>query len=375
VEIGNKRADQIKHRPELARAAIMMLSSAGQRGDSARCRELGIASYLMKPVKRSELLRAILTVLRSAAPTENREPSAKPEHSLSVGQRQLRILLAEDNAVNQRLAVKLLEKRGHNVVVAGTGKQALAAWERDEFNLILMDVQMPEMDGFEVTNAIRLREASSDPQVAVPAHIPIVAMTAHAMKGDRERCLAAGMDAYVSKPLQIQQLFAVIESVLPPVAETDKRTPDQARAQTPQRSRSSKTVFDRNLVMARVEGDGELLREIVGLFLGGNPAAAVQHHGIHHTQRSCRARARRARAEGFSGQLRHQNSIRARSQAGSDGARPGVGGCARSLPKARRRGRLFEKRPGWADERRRFADLLITIDLTATLQGWPEKLR
>jgi|SRR5579863_1186754 len=268
---GFELAAQIKHRPELARAAIMMLSSAGQRGESARCHELGIATHLMKPIKQSDLLHAILTTLRSTAPTEHHDLSTKSEHSLSAGRHPLRILLAEDNAVNQRLAIKVLEKRGHQVVVADNGKQALAAWERDEFDLILMDVQMPEMDGFEATNAIRRREAGDDRQAAVPAHVPIVAMTAHAMKGDRERCLAAGMDAYVSKPLQVQQLFAVIESVLPSVVEEDNRTVEPVQAQTPAGARASEPVFDRDLVMARVEGDMELLREIVGLFLEETP--------------------------------------------------------------------------------------------------------
>ncbi len=123
--------------------------------------------------------------------------------------RRLRILLVEDNPVNQTLATILLEKRGHTVSIAGNGKEALAAWEKEEFDLILMDVQMPEMDGLEATACIRERERGTG------RHIPIVAMTAHAIKGDREHCLQAGMDGYVSKPIEAKQLFQAIVDVTP----------------------------------------------------------------------------------------------------------------------------------------------------------------
>jgi CheY-like chemotaxis protein len=128
-----------------------------------------------------------------------------------------RILLAEDNAVNQTLAVRMLEKRGHQVAVVGTGKAALAALAQHSFDLILMDVQMPELDGFEATAAIRARERESG------GHLPIIAMTAHAMKGDQERCLAAGMDGYVAKPMKAADLYAAIDRLL-----TAMSTPDQA---------------------------------------------------------------------------------------------------------------------------------------------------
>jgi two-component system sensor histidine kinase/response regulator len=122
----------------------------------------------------------------------------------------LHILLAEDNAVNQKLAVRMLEKRGHTLVVASTGKEALAAWKRERFDLILMDVQMPEMDGFEATAAIRQAERLTG------VHIPIVAMTAYAMSGDRQRCLEAGMDGYIPKPIQAQTVFEVIKAMCSP---------------------------------------------------------------------------------------------------------------------------------------------------------------
>jgi len=189
----------------------MMLSSAGQRGDAARCRELGIAAYLTKPVRQSELRHAIATVLGSKAEEPpipqlvTRHTVREEEHGVKAP---FQVLLAEDNPVNQRLAMRLLQKRGYRVVVVGNGREALQALEKDRFDLILMDVQMPEMGGFETTAEIRKREQSCG------AHIPIVAMTAHAMTGDREKCLAAGMDAYVSKPIRSGELFATIESLL-----------------------------------------------------------------------------------------------------------------------------------------------------------------
>jgi CheY-like chemotaxis protein len=180
----------------------MMLTSAGQRGDAVRCRELGLEGYLTKPVGQTELRDAILHV------TGSRRGDAKPalvtRHSLREEKR-LRILLAEDNLVNQKLAARLLEKQGHHVSIVGTGREALEQLEKQGFDLVLMDIQMPEMDGFEATAAIREREKLT------ARHVHIIAMTAHAMQGDRERCLAAGMDGYVSKPIKLQELIGVIE--------------------------------------------------------------------------------------------------------------------------------------------------------------------
>ena len=198
-------AEQIKKEPEMVGATIMMLTSAGHLGDAARCRALGISAYLVKPIRQGELLQAICNVLnlsrREKAPLVTR-------HSLRELRNRARVLLAEDNAVNQTLAVRLLERRGYNVSVAGDGREALIAVEREHFDLILMDVQMPEMDGFEATAIIRRKERSTG------AHIPIIALTAHALKGDEERCLAAGMDAYISKPVRTNEMFATIERVL-----------------------------------------------------------------------------------------------------------------------------------------------------------------
>jgi len=196
-------AECIKRNPEWRSATIMMLSSAGQRGDAKRCREIGVAAYLTKPVRQSELLDAVLTALRTTQIKEA-SPALVTRHSLRETNNRLRILLAEDNAVNRLLAVRLLEKRGHAVTVAGNGKEALAALEKQPFDLVLMDVQMPEMDGFEATAAIRDAEKHSG------SHLPVIAMTAHAMVGDRERCLAAGMDDYITKPIRPDELTAVL---------------------------------------------------------------------------------------------------------------------------------------------------------------------
>jgi PAS domain S-box-containing protein len=197
--------EHIRHNPELATSTIMMLTSAGHRGDAARCLELGVAAYLLKPIRQSELREAIARVLGA------REQGAIPLitrfslHNAHDPSAFLRVLLAEDNAVNQRLAVRLLEKRGHRVAVAGNGREALDALEREKFDLVFMDVQMPEMDGLEATATIREKEKSSG------LHQPIIALTAHAMKGDREKCLAAGMDGYLTKPIRPQDLEGILD--------------------------------------------------------------------------------------------------------------------------------------------------------------------
>jgi two-component system sensor histidine kinase/response regulator len=203
-------AEAMKGDPELAGTTILMMTSAGQQGDGARCRALGIAAYLMKPINQTELLEAILTVLGMPSGGPDR-PEVVTRHTLRESRRKLRILLAEDNRINQLIASRLLGKRGHTVVIVGNGREALAALDEPGyggFDLVLMDVQMPDMDGFEATGIIRARDKSSG------THLPIIAMTAYAMKGDEERCLAAGMDGYVSKPIQVERLVATIDSVL-----------------------------------------------------------------------------------------------------------------------------------------------------------------
>ncbi|MFY9727249.1 MAG: response regulator [Bryobacteraceae bacterium] len=200
---------KMRESPELAQSVVMMLTSSGQKGQVARCRQEGIASYLTKPVRRAELRAALRNALQPNSGA--RAPSAAPAAVAdSAGRetvsRRLRILLVEDNTVNQIVARKLLERRGHEVTVAGNGREALEQIDTQAFDLILMDVQMPEMDGFETTAALRAREAKTG------QHLPIIAMTAHAMKGDQMRCLDAGMDGYVTKPISTSALFATIEA-------------------------------------------------------------------------------------------------------------------------------------------------------------------
>lgn len=199
--------EKMKADPQLKDIAVIMLTSAGLRGDAARCRELDINAYLSKPIKQSDLLECIKRALGSVENPEEPQP-LMTVHSLRESRSGLEILLAEDNAVNQKLAVRLLEKRGHRVVVAETGTAALEALTKRSFDLVLMDVQMPEMDGLEATALIREGEKKTG------KHIPVIAMTANAMVGDKERCLQAGMDGYVSKPIQSKELFGVIEAVM-----------------------------------------------------------------------------------------------------------------------------------------------------------------
>ena len=199
--------ERIRQTPELSTATIMMLTSAGHRGDAARCKELGVSAYLLKPIRQSELRGAVAGILRTKE--QKGESSLITRYTLQEARlptAPLRVLLAEDNLVNQRLAMRLLEKRGHSVALAGNGQEALAAFESESFELILMDVQMPEMDGLEATLRIREKEKGTG------SHVPIVALTAHAMKGDREKCLAAGMDAYLTKPIRPPQLDELLEN-------------------------------------------------------------------------------------------------------------------------------------------------------------------
>ena len=248
--------EQILQDPDLARIKLIMLSSTGHASVAGRCRELGLAGCLTKPVKQSELFEAIVSVLGTREPG-TAPPATTAETVAPSPSRSLRVLLAEDNPVNQRLAVKLMEKRGHTLVVTSNGVEALTALEREKFDLVLMDVQMPEMGGFEATGRIREREKSTG------EHVPIIAMTAHALKGDRERCLEAGMDAYVSKPIQSRVLFETIESVMPTpalvIGEPERLPVDEPAV-------SGAKAFDREAALAMIDGDTELFSELVGLF-------------------------------------------------------------------------------------------------------------
>ncbi|MCE9607494.1 MAG: PAS domain S-box protein [Planctomycetia bacterium] len=241
--------------------AIMMLTSADRQGDAGGCRELGMSSYLIKPVKASELQAAIAGVLGNRTPTAaalTRHSAERTPTSPPAGPRALKLLLAEDNLINQRVAVRVLEKAGHSVAVATNGLEALRAIRNARFDVVLMDIQMPEMDGWETTRAIRAAEAGS------LEHLPIVAMTAHAMKGDRERCLEAGMDDYVSKPIDTAELLRVIQAVAP----VQKTVPKTVASEEQQAKKHS---AERAAALERLGGDEALLTEILGMMREGIP--------------------------------------------------------------------------------------------------------
>jgi PAS domain S-box-containing protein len=199
--------EQIKQEPSLGSTVVIMLTSGDHPEDAQRCRQLGIAAYLLKPVKQSELLEAIQAALGLQALAGT--PETAPE-AVAAPARHIRVLLAEDSLFNQRLAVALLEGQQHVVTVVNNGQEAVRAVTSQTFDLVLMDVQMPIMDGLEAATRIRAHEREAG------GHVPIVAMTAHALKGDRERCLEAGMDDYVPKPIRARELFACIERLFAP---------------------------------------------------------------------------------------------------------------------------------------------------------------
>ena len=253
-------AEQVLPIAALSETAIVMLTSSGQPGDARRCRELGLAAYLTKPITQPELFDVVSDVLhRSVMPKFFAQ--SKPPAPLGTPSRQLRILLAEDNVVNQRLTVLLVEKRGHAVTIVGDGKRALAALEAGEFDLVLMDIQMPELNGLQAAEAIRLKEKQSG------KHIPIIAMTAHAMKDDREMCLKAGMDDYISKPIRATELFEMIDRLSGVASYAGMVRPAPSPNDSP---------FDEAAVLARVNGDSSIFAELVESFLGECPGLMAE---------------------------------------------------------------------------------------------------
>ncbi len=239
---GVRLAQQIRAHPEQAAIPILMLSSAGWDQPRPHLQTLGIAAALTKPVKQSDLLEAIETVLGTTAII----PPVPDRDSYLAPCRPLRVLVVEDHPLNQRLIMILLQKKGHWGHLAANGKEALAVLEQETFDLVLMDVQMPEMNGFDATARIRQREQGTG------RHVPIIAMTAHAMTGDRERCLGAGMDGYVAKPIRPEELFGVMADLAGPA-------PKEAPAPTA-------AVFDPDAVLERMDGDRDFFREMAGLF-------------------------------------------------------------------------------------------------------------
>jgi len=257
---GFQLAERIQESPHLASPLIVMCPSSGERGDAARCVNLNIAAYLLKPIKQSELYFTICRILQQPWPIETQQ-TLITRHTIRESKRRLNILLAEDNPVNQKLAVKILERMGHTVTVAENGRIAVDSVTRISFDLVLMDVQMPEMDGLEATRAIREIEKTTHERV------PIVAMTAYAMKGDREKCLEAGMDGYVSKPIDIKELSRTIDDLI---------AKNEAREEPILAGSPTGSIVNRDAFLERVGGDEQLMKQLIGLFLDEGPRLLAQ---------------------------------------------------------------------------------------------------
>jgi CheY-like chemotaxis protein/HPt (histidine-containing phosphotransfer) domain-containing protein len=255
---GFELARRLKCLPEARGLSVLMLSSSGEVPDPACCRELGIAGCASKPVSQGDLLRLISRTLGTERAETPRISPAPSSPSGSV--KQLRILLAEDNVINRRLALQILTARGHDVTAAENGREAIEAVERNRFDVVLMDVQMPEMSGVEATRVIRDREKLSG------AHLPIIAMTAHAMKGDRERCLDSGMDGYIAKPIDREQLLRLVEADWTrPALDLPAPMPEGPPAETATRT------CDVDAFIRRAGGDRGLAQEMARLFASEAP--------------------------------------------------------------------------------------------------------
>jgi CheY-like chemotaxis protein/HPt (histidine-containing phosphotransfer) domain-containing protein len=253
---GFELAAKMAERSSLAHVRCVMMTVMGQRGDAARCTALGVAAYLRKPIKEADLLETLVAALE---PSSEAAPVLITQHTLRERVRGLDILLVEDNAVNQKLVVRLLENMGHRVTVADNGALAVSKVEAHPFDVVLMDLQMPVMDGLTATAAIRERERSGGRRT------PIVALTANALKGDRERCLEAGMDDYLTKPIRKEPLAEALQKWMAPAAAA---TPDRAAAPLV----AAPVAFALDEALERASGDTELLRELVGLVLEDAPS-------------------------------------------------------------------------------------------------------
>lgn len=256
---GFQFVEHVRKDPTISETPIVMLTSSGERGDAVRCVELGIAAYLLKPVKQWELLVTLAKLLEPVTPEWVR-PTLLTRHTITESKRRFNILVVEDNPVNQKLAAKMLERMGHVVSVATDGIEALDMLSARKFDLVFMDVQMPRMDGLEATRILRVREKDTGD------HIPVIAMTAHAMKGDREKCLEAGMDWYIAKPIKAQELSEIIERF----QGTQAVIPDEIAAMKSSQllgASTRKSHVDRRKVLASVGGDIDLLQNIINVFI------------------------------------------------------------------------------------------------------------
>jgi signal transduction histidine kinase/CheY-like chemotaxis protein len=255
--------EQLRQIPGLSTLAIMMLTSAGHLGDAERCKKLGITSYLVKPVRKWELLNSILKVVGQ---TDSVRPTAESAHEIGLPtSTAFHILLAEDNRVNQTVATRILEKMGHSVVLANNGKEAISTLATQKFDLVLMDLQMPEMDGLSATRSIREQEKQTH------SHVPIIAMTAHALKGDRERCLEGGMDGYVSKPINVKELRDAMAAVVQGESGSGLAKVEPALA-----PKENVIAWNVPETLERLGGDVSLLGEVVQIFLVETPRKLSQ---------------------------------------------------------------------------------------------------
>jgi two-component system, sensor histidine kinase and response regulator len=252
--------EKIRDRPGLSMMAIMMLTSAAHRGDAERCRALGITSYLFKPIRKVELLSAILAVVGQNHTIP--EPVTPPPQNPAAQSKVLHILLAEDNRVNQMVASRILEKMGHTITVANNGAEALALLAAHSFDLVLMDIQMPQMDGLTATKTLRQQETTTR------FHLPVVAMTAHAMKGDRERCLQAGMDGYVSKPVNGRDLELAIAKAMNLTSSVTGLKNTSGRQEVQSRTL---VTLDFKQMLEQLGGDQNLLQEVIDIFVAQAP--------------------------------------------------------------------------------------------------------
>jgi len=253
---GFEVAGRIRSHPGLNGATILMLSSVSSLSQSSSAREAGVVHTLVKPIKPSELLDAMFLALGDTP-----LPSLLEVPGDAHKRPSWRVLLAEDNPVNQRVAQMLIEKQGHVMVLANNGREAVERFQATQFDLVLMDVQMPEMDGLVATAAIRKLEAAG-------GHVSIIGVTAHAMKGDKERCLASGMDGYVSKPINPRLLFAEMEKLMRKYPVKLSAVPPPEPAVEPS---SEGVVLDGSGLAELISGDGELLRELTSLFAQEGP--------------------------------------------------------------------------------------------------------
>jgi len=331
-ENGFEVAKRIKDIPLGQDISIIMLTAAGLRGDAARCRQVGISGYLIKPVKQSELMYAIMIAMGSQ---KKEDTPVITRYTIQDSRKRLNILLAEDNPINQRLALELLKTMGHRVVSVSNGRKAIDALGKERFDLVLMDVQMPEMDGFEATKAIRNTKSKI-------RNIPIVATTAHAMKIDREKCLAAGMDDYVPKPINAEKLFKVIAK-LTNVPENKKKKISIPSVKTVEKP--SNDVFDLSKAMEAVLGNKELFQEIAGMLLENLTGSL--------------SKIKKTIADGNAESL-ERTAHNLRSSAGSFGAKLACD-AAYLLEKLGKEGKIEEAKEAFSNMEKKAAELASTM--------------